>query len=144
MYCNEGYQELSHRYNASQLEDWCRGRGVVAEGVASQLAPIIQASKLLQMKKSTVADVDAICDLCTQLNALQVQKILTMYTPSDQFEERVPAAVIQQVAKMGGANGVDPNLIMIDATRCVRDRHASQSRRGHTMFGGRGKVGCVQ
>ena len=105
--------------------------GVAAEGVASQLAPIIQASKLLQMKKSTVADVDAICDLCTQLNALQIQKILTMYTPSDQFEERVPAAVIQQVAKMGGANGVDPNLIMIDATRYV---DLVTSGRGHTIF----------
>ncbi len=61
-----------HRYNASLLEDWCRMRGVAAEGVASQLAPVIQASKLLQMKKSSEADVEAICDLCTQLNALQV------------------------------------------------------------------------
>ncbi len=40
-----------------------------------------------------------------------------MYTPSDQFEERVPAAVIRLVAKRGGASGVDPQLIMIDATR---------------------------
>ena len=92
---------------------------MAAEGVAVQLAPVIQASKLLQMRKSTLADVDAICDLCTQLNGLQVQKILSMYTPTDPFEDRVPAAVIQQVAKRGGASGIDPNLIMIDASRYI-------------------------
>ena len=85
--------------------------------MAGQLTPIIQASKLLQMKKSTIADVNAICDLCTQLNALQVQKLLTMYNPSDQYEDRVPESVVRLVAERGGASGVDPSLIMIDVTR---------------------------
>lgn len=85
--------------------------------MAHQLAPIIQASKLLQMRKSSLRDVDTICDLCTQLNALQVQKVLTMYTPSDEFEQRVPEAVIAGVGERGGASGVDPTFIMSDTTR---------------------------
>ena len=101
----------------SQLEDWCRLVGAESEGVASQLTPIIQASKLLQMRKTNLSDVDAICDLCTQLNALQVQKILTMYTPTDEFEGRVPEAVVVGVGERGGAAGVDPALIMSDVTR---------------------------
>ena len=40
-----------------------------------------------------------------------------MYTPLDGFEERVPEEVIQLVAEMGGADGVDPTHIMIDVTR---------------------------
>ena len=36
------------------------------------LHPMIQASKLLQMKKQTTNDIDQIKALCTKLNALQV------------------------------------------------------------------------
>lgn len=106
-----------YRFNISQLEDWCRHHDIAAVGVASQLTPTLQVSKLLQMRKTRLADVDAICDLCTQLNALQVQKILTMYCPADEFEDRVPDTVIRLVAERGGANDVDPTLIMIDHTR---------------------------
>ena len=96
-------------------------------GVVSQLAPILQVSKLLQMRKSSPADVAAICELCTQLNALQVQKVLTMYCPSDEYEDRVPNTLIRLVAERGGANEVDPNLIMIDHTRfvCACGGHAT-------------------
>ena len=58
----------------SQLEDWCRCHGAAAVGVANQLAPILQVSKLLQMKKSHLSDVDSICGVCTELNALQVMR----------------------------------------------------------------------
>ncbi len=79
------------RYNASQLEDWCRLHGWAGQGgVASQLIPIVQASKLLQMKKSSPSDVDAICDLCTQLNALQVRN----RGHTERIKDHLPEAVL--------------------------------------------------
>ena len=38
----------------------------------TQLQPSVEAAKLLQMKKSTAKDAEAICELCTHLNPLQV------------------------------------------------------------------------
>jgi len=63
---------LPPRYNISQLEEWCRSHGLVESGVMDQLQPIIQAAKLLQMKKSNEEDVETICELCSKLNPLQV------------------------------------------------------------------------
>ena len=46
-----------------------------------------------------------------------MQKILTMYTPVDEYEERVPEAVIRLVSERGGAEVIDPAHIMIDMNR---------------------------
>ena len=40
-----------------------------------------------------------------------------MYSPADEYEERVPSSLIRLVAKMGGADQVDPNNLMIDVHR---------------------------
>lgn len=40
-----------------------------------------------------------------------------MYTPADEYEERVPESVIRLVAERGGADQVDPNNIMVDVHR---------------------------
>ncbi len=47
----------------------------------------------------------------------QVQKILSMYSPADDYEERVPSALIRLVAEMCEADQVDPNNIMVDVHR---------------------------
>ena len=66
------------RYNLSRLEEWCRDNelcGVSCSevgGALEQLQPIVQAAKLLQMRKSHESDAEAIAELCTKLNALQV------------------------------------------------------------------------
>ena len=50
-----------------------RGHGLPTTGdILTQLLPSVEAAKLLQMKKSTAKDADAICELCTHLNPLQV------------------------------------------------------------------------
>lgn len=43
--------------------------------------------------------------MCTDLNYVQIQKMLTMYTP-DTLEERVPVAVVRAVEKVYGARFV--------------------------------------
>ena len=70
---------LSHpalpcRYNISQLEEWSRTHGMVRSGVVEQLQPVVQAVKLLQMRKSNEEDVKTICELCCELNPLQVRR----------------------------------------------------------------------
>ena len=65
-------------YNLSQLEDWVRGHRLTGSDVLSQLLPSVEAAKLLQMKKSTPKDADSICELCTNLNPLQVTHTHTL------------------------------------------------------------------
>lgn len=68
----------------------------------------------LQVNKAHIDDVDTICEATDKLNPLQVQKILTMYTPGD-FEERVPAALIRAVVERG-ADRADPSKLMLDTS----------------------------
>lgn len=56
----------------------------------------MQASQLLQARKS-IEDVDSICDMCGQLSVAQIIKILNLYTPVDEYEDRVPISFIRKI-----------------------------------------------
>ncbi|CAG2061126.1 unnamed protein product, partial [Timema podura] len=64
--------------------------------VLDTLQPIIQAAHLLQARKQT-EDVQSVCDMCDKLSMFQIIKILNLYTPADDFEERVPIAFIRKI-----------------------------------------------
>ncbi|XP_037069496.1 LOW QUALITY PROTEIN: unconventional myosin-Vb-like [Pollicipes pollicipes] len=85
------------RYNLSHLEQWCRDNRLHDQetGVMDTLQPIIQASQLLQARK-TEEDVSRVCDMCDKLTSPQIIKILNLYTP-DEYEERVPISFIRKV-----------------------------------------------
>uniref|UniRef100_A0A8C4T7B6 Unconventional myosin-Vb-like n=2 Tax=Erpetoichthys calabaricus TaxID=27687 RepID=A0A8C4T7B6_ERPCA len=85
------------RYNISQLEEWIRGKNLHQSGAASTLEPLIQAAQLLQIKKKTTDDAEAICCLCTALTTQQIVKILNLYTPLNEFEERVTVSFIRTI-----------------------------------------------
>ncbi|XP_023589698.1 unconventional myosin-Vb, partial [Trichechus manatus latirostris] len=59
------------RYNISQLEEWLRGRNLHQSGAVQTMEPLIQAAQLLQLKKKTQEDAEAICSLCTSLSTQQ-------------------------------------------------------------------------
>ncbi|CAL4082348.1 unnamed protein product, partial [Meganyctiphanes norvegica] len=84
------------RYNLSHLEQWTRDMRLHENGVTDTLAPIIQAAQLLQARK-TDEDVHSICDMCDKLSVSQIIKILNLYTPADEFEERVPITFIHKI-----------------------------------------------
>ncbi|BFZ14098.1 hypothetical protein BsWGS_17137 [Bradybaena similaris] len=84
------------RYNLSHLEQWLRDNTLHDFGAQAALEPIIQASQLLQARK-TDSDVDSICDMCSKLTTAQIVKILNIYTPVDEFEERVPIPFIRKI-----------------------------------------------
>ncbi|XP_075389346.1 unconventional myosin-Vb [Tenrec ecaudatus] len=102
------------RYNISQLEEWLRGRNLHQSGAAQTMEPLIQAAQLLQLKKKTAEDADAICSLCTALSTQQIVKILNLYTPLNEFEERVTVAFIRTIqAQLQKRN--DPQQLLLDA-----------------------------
>ncbi|XP_059885016.1 unconventional myosin-Vb isoform X2 [Delphinus delphis] len=101
------------RYNISQLEEWLRGRNLHQREVAETMEPLIQAAQLLQLKKKSPEDAEAICSLCTALSTQQIVKILNLYTPLNEFEERVTVAFIRTIqAQLQERN--DPQHLLLD------------------------------
>ncbi|XP_029436017.1 unconventional myosin-Vb isoform X3 [Rhinatrema bivittatum] len=101
------------RYNISQLEEWLRGKNLHQSGAVQTMEPLIQAAQLLQLKKKTEEDAEAICSLCTALTTQQIVKILNLYTPLNEFEERVTVAFIRNIqAQLQERN--DPPQLLLD------------------------------
>lgn len=65
---------LLYRYNVSQLEEWLRDKNLMNSGAKETLEPLIQAAQLLQVKKKTDEDAEAICSMCNALTTAQVSK----------------------------------------------------------------------
>ncbi|XP_055872959.1 unconventional myosin-Va-like isoform X4 [Biomphalaria glabrata] len=104
------------RYNLSHLEQWLRDNNLHEFGAQAALEPIIQASQLLQARK-TDSDVDSVCDMCSKLTTAQIVKILNIYTPVDEFEERVPVAFIRKIQsklKEREEQGTASNTLLLD------------------------------
>eukprot|EP01135_Chromosphaera_perkinsii_P002023 Nk52_evm70s215 gene=Nk52_evmTU70s215 len=101
------------RYNLTLLADWVRDSNI--KNIKLRLESITEAAQLLQMDKTRNEDVELICETCKSLNALQIQKLLVMYTPGD-YEEKVPASVIRAVGAMG-ADNADPSTLMMETSK---------------------------
>ncbi len=56
----------------SQLEEWLRDKNLMICGAKETLEPLIQAAQLLQVKKKTDEDAEAICSMCNGLSTAQV------------------------------------------------------------------------
>lgn len=84
------------RYNLSHLEQWTRDHKLLDPCIVETLAPIIQAAQLLQARK-TDEDVQSVCDMCDRLTVHQIIKLLNLYTPADDYEERVPLTFIKKI-----------------------------------------------
>ncbi|KAH0619947.1 hypothetical protein JD844_014401, partial [Phrynosoma platyrhinos] len=85
------------RYNVSQLEEWLRDKNLMTSGAKETLEPLIQAAQLLQVKKKTDEDAEAICSMCNALTTAQIVKVLNLYTPVNEFEERVSVSFIRTI-----------------------------------------------
>nr|XP_057913382.1 unconventional myosin-Vb isoform X2 [Doryrhamphus excisus] len=100
------------RYNTSQMEEWLRANNLYQSQAAATLEPIIQAAQLLQVKKKTSQDADAICSLCSALNSQQIVKILNLYTPLNEFEERVTVSFIRNIQNRLQERNDPPQLLL--------------------------------
>ncbi|XP_011065930.1 PREDICTED: unconventional myosin-Va isoform X2 [Acromyrmex echinatior] len=99
------------RYNMSHLEQWGRDRRL--EIASEALHPIIQASQLLQARK-TDEDVNSVCEMCHKLTANQIVKILNLYTPVDDYESRVPVSFIKKVQEKLKERGENNEQLLMD------------------------------
>uniref|UniRef100_A0A674CQG9 Myosin VB n=1 Tax=Salmo trutta TaxID=8032 RepID=A0A674CQG9_SALTR len=100
------------RYNISQMEEWLRGKNLHQSGAVVNMEPVIQAAQLLQVKKKTSQDAEAICSLCTALTMQQIVKILNLYTPLNEFEERVTVSFIRNIQNRLQERNDVPMLLM--------------------------------
>uniref|UniRef100_A0A3B5QLT5 Dilute domain-containing protein n=1 Tax=Xiphophorus maculatus TaxID=8083 RepID=A0A3B5QLT5_XIPMA len=104
------------RYNVSVLEEWLRSQDLAAGGAVATLEPLIQAAQLLQVGKKTDADAQAIVRTCTALSSKQIMKILTLYTPHSDLDEKVSLNFIRTVqvppASLGRSDSQPPQLLM--------------------------------
>ncbi|XP_050398741.1 unconventional myosin-Va isoform X2 [Patella vulgata] len=101
------------RYNLSHLEQWLRDNKLHESGAIIALDPIIQASQLLQARK-TDSDVESISDMCSKLTNAQIVKILNLYTPVDEFEERVPISFIRKIQEKLKSRDDTNNTLLMD------------------------------
>ncbi|XP_043532997.1 unconventional myosin-Va [Chiloscyllium plagiosum] len=100
------------RYNVSQLEEWLRDKNLQNSGAKETLEPLIQAAQLLQVKKKTDEDAEAICSMCNNLTTAQIVKVLNLYTPVNEFEERVTASFIRTIQVRLQNRKDSPQLLM--------------------------------
>lgn len=94
---------LQIRFNISHLETWIKERLAEygqknVEEILNVLKPITQAVQLLQARKSS-ADVQSTVDMCADLTATQVCKILNEYTPAEEYEVKVTREFINEIRK---------------------------------------------
>ncbi|XP_064192516.1 unconventional myosin-Va-like isoform X2 [Anguilla rostrata] len=100
------------RYNVSQLEEWLRNKSLMNCGAKDTLEPLIQAAQLLQVKKKTDEDADAICSMCSALTTAQIVRVLNLYTPVNEFEERVTITFIETIQNRLPDRKQSPQLLM--------------------------------
>ncbi|XP_043358593.1 unconventional myosin-Vb-like isoform X5 [Dermochelys coriacea] len=108
-------QGVQLRYNVSQLEEWLRAKGLQQSGAMEVLQPLIQAAQLLQVKKTTEEDADAISCLCMALSTPQIMKILRAYTPAAGLEERVRPSFLSSVEnRLAERTPAGPCQLLVD------------------------------
>ncbi|XP_075064119.1 unconventional myosin-Va isoform X9 [Mixophyes fleayi] len=100
------------RYNVSQLEELLRDKNLMNSGAKETLEPLIQAAQLLQVKKKTDEDAEAICSMCNSLTTAQIVKVLNLYTPVNEFEERVLVSFIRNIQMRLRDRKDSPQLLM--------------------------------
>ncbi|XP_076588859.1 unconventional myosin-Vc isoform X2 [Chaetodon auriga] len=95
--CRKGMQI---RCNISYLEEWVKEKELQSSNAIDTLRPLSQAAWLLQVNKSTDDDAKEITEKCTELNPVQIVKILNSYTPIDDFEKRVTSSFVRKVQSL--------------------------------------------
>ncbi|XP_063718189.1 unconventional myosin-Va-like isoform X3 [Symsagittifera roscoffensis] len=109
------FKGMQIRYNLSELEEWLRNHRLAECGTEEQLAVLVEIAQLLQVGKKTDADVDNIVFMCKKLTNQQIIKVLSLYTPINDYEDKVSVDFIRKTEEklkqrpsppgVGGAGG---------------------------------------
>lgn len=86
---------LQLNYNVTRLEEWCKGHDIPEGSV--YLCHLLQAAKLLQLRKNTMEDIEIIYEICYSLKPTQTQKLISQYYVAE-YETPISPEVLQAVA----------------------------------------------
>lgn len=86
---------LQINYNITRIEEWCKSHEMPEGNL--QLEHLMQATKLLQLKKATLNDIEIIQDICWMLSPNQIQKLLNQYLVAD-YEQPINTEIMKAVA----------------------------------------------
>ncbi|KAK9467430.1 P-loop containing nucleoside triphosphate hydrolase protein [Lipomyces arxii] len=87
---------LQINYNITRIEEWCKTNDV--QEAALKLEHLMQATKLLQLKKGSVADIEIIYDICWSLSPTQIQKLISQYQVAD-YDVPISSEIQKVIAK---------------------------------------------
>ncbi|KAI9488412.1 P-loop containing nucleoside triphosphate hydrolase protein [Zychaea mexicana] len=105
---NSWKRAMQIQYNITRLEEWCKLHEM---GEATlQLEHLMQAAKLLQLKKSSLEDIKIIYDVCWLLTPTQVQKLIQNYNVAD-YEDPISNDILRAVASRVSSS--DSNDILL-------------------------------
>jgi myosin V len=97
------------QYNITRIEEWCKSHDM-PEGTL-QLEHLMQATKLLQLKKATLGDIDIIYDVCWMLTPTQIQKLISHYYVAD-YEQPISPEILKAVASRVVPNDRNDHLLL--------------------------------
>ncbi|KAM0754413.1 myosin V [Meredithblackwellia eburnea MCA 4105] len=97
------------QYNITRLEEWCKSHDM-PEGTL-QLEHLMQATKLLQLKKASLADIEIIYDVCWMLTPTQIQKLIANYYVAD-YENAISTEILRAVNSRVVAGDKNDHLLL--------------------------------
>ncbi|KEP54178.1 class V myosin [Rhizoctonia solani 123E] len=97
------------QHNITRIEEWCKSHEM-SEGTL-QLEHLMQATKLLQLKKTTQADIDIIYDVCWILTPSQIQRMCANYFVAD-YENPISPEILKLVAQRVRPNDRTDHLLL--------------------------------
>ncbi|CAG8490447.1 5123_t:CDS:10, partial [Diversispora eburnea] len=101
------------QYNMTRIEEWCKSHEM-PEGTL-QLEHLMQATKLLQLKKATLGDIEIIYDVCWLLTPTQIQKLISHYFVAD-YENPISPEILKAVASRVSASNNKSDSLLLDTT----------------------------
>lgn len=105
---------LQLNYNVTRLEEWCKGHDIQEGSV--YLCHLLQAAKLLQLRKNTMEDIEIIYEICYSLKPTQTQKLISQYYVAE-YETPISPEVLQAVAdKVKSTDGSNDDLFEVITT----------------------------
>ncbi|KAI8376428.1 P-loop containing nucleoside triphosphate hydrolase protein [Radiomyces spectabilis] len=107
---NSWKRAMQIQYNLTVLEDWCKSHEMA--DATLQLEHLMQATKLLQLKKATLDDIKIIYDVCWMLTPVQVQKLVQNYAAAD-YEDPISHDIMRAVVSRVN-NGDKADSILLD------------------------------
>lgn len=93
---------LQLNYNVTRLEEWCKSHDI--PNSSNYLLHLLQAAKLLQLRKNSKEDIEIIFEICYALKPVQIQRLLSSYAVADYespLDQSVLAIVADRVKEQG-------------------------------------------